>query len=113
MMNQCMLDHHPVLKAGDAFLHNSPYHGCSHPADHTVLVPIVDAQGVHRFTALAKAHLTERYLQAAYEAAEIFGGIGATWEGDVQIWLKRAIFDRAFLGMPAVHRERAAQLAGW
>ena len=47
---------HPVLKRGDAFLNNSPYHGCSHPADHTILVPVVDDDGVHRLTVCAKAH---------------------------------------------------------
>ena len=47
---------HPVLKRGDAFLHNSPYHGCTHAADLTLLVPIIDDEGVHRFTALAKSH---------------------------------------------------------
>lgn len=47
---------HPTLKRGDAFLHNSPYHGCSHPADHTILVPVIDDAGVHHFTVLAKAH---------------------------------------------------------
>jgi hypothetical protein len=31
----------------------------------------------------------------------------------VQIWFKRAMFDRAFLGTPSIHRERAAKLAGW
>lgn len=47
---------HPNLKPGDAFLHNSPYHGCSHPADHTILVPVLDGIGKHRFTVVAKAH---------------------------------------------------------
>ncbi len=56
MMARTMADYHPDLKAGDAFFHNSPYHGCSHPADLTLLVPVVDTQGVHRFTVLAKAH---------------------------------------------------------
>ena len=51
-----MADNHPVLKRGDAFLHNSPYHGCTHPADHSILIPVIDDQGVHRFTVLAKAH---------------------------------------------------------
>ncbi|RUW19053.1 hydantoinase B/oxoprolinase family protein, partial [Mesorhizobium sp. M1E.F.Ca.ET.041.01.1.1] len=41
---------------GDASLHNSPYHGCSHAADHTILVPVIDDQGVHRFTVVVKAH---------------------------------------------------------
>jgi alkylation response protein AidB-like acyl-CoA dehydrogenase len=38
---------------------------------------------------------------------------GFTWECDVQIYFKRALFDRTFLGAPADHRERAAVLAGW
>ena len=44
---------------------------------------------------------------------EAHGGIGFTWECDVQIWFKRIMQDRAFLGMPSIHRERAAKLAGW
>ena len=48
--------HHPELKRGDAFLHNSPYHGNSHPADHCTIVPVIDDAGVHRLTVLAKAH---------------------------------------------------------
>lgn len=47
---------YPVLQAGDAFLHNSPYHGNTHAADHSIMVPVVDADGIHRFTVLAKAH---------------------------------------------------------
>jgi N-methylhydantoinase B len=47
---------HPQLRAGDAFLHNSPYHGNSHPADHCLLVPVLDPGGRHRFTVLVKAH---------------------------------------------------------
>ncbi|MFC3229478.1 hydantoinase B/oxoprolinase family protein [Marinibaculum pumilum] len=56
MMARSMVQFHPKLKRGDAFLHNSPYHGCSHPADHTLLVPVMDDAGRHRFTVLAKAH---------------------------------------------------------
>jgi alkylation response protein AidB-like acyl-CoA dehydrogenase len=66
-----------------------------------------------RMAALAKAHLGDRFLQVARDAVEAHGGLGYTWECDVQIWFKRAIFDRTFLGSSAVHRERAAQLAGW
>jgi len=66
-----------------------------------------------RTAALAKAHVTDRYLQVARDAVEAHGGIGFTWECDVQIWFKRAMFDRAFLGTPSVHRHRAADLAGW
>ena len=66
-----------------------------------------------RTAAVAKAHITDRYMQIARDAVEAHGGIGFTWECDVQIWFKRAMFDRAFLGTPSAHRERAAQLAGW
>lgn len=47
---------HPDLSRGDAYLHNSPYHGNSHAADHCILVPVMDGEGNHRFTVLAKAH---------------------------------------------------------
>jgi N-methylhydantoinase B len=56
MMARTMKEFHPELKRGDAFFHNSPYHGCSHAADLTILVPVIDDEGVHRFTVLAKAH---------------------------------------------------------
>src|ERR671910_834095 len=54
-----MKDSHPDLRRGDAFLHNSPYHGNSHAADWCVVVPVVDDEGVHRYTVLAKAHLAD------------------------------------------------------
>jgi alkylation response protein AidB-like acyl-CoA dehydrogenase len=66
-----------------------------------------------RTAALAKAHVTDRFMQAARDTVEVHGGYGFTWECEVQIWFKRAMFDRAFLGSPAVHRERAAALKGW
>jgi len=70
-------------------------------------------QEAPRSAALAKAHITERAMQVARDAVEAHGGIGFTWECDVQLWFKRCMFDRAFLGAPSVHRERAARLAGW
>jgi N-methylhydantoinase B/oxoprolinase/acetone carboxylase alpha subunit len=46
---------HPELAEGDAFLHNDPYLGNTHPADHVILVPVF-WEGRHLFTAAAKAH---------------------------------------------------------
>ena len=43
------------LAEGDAFLHNDPYLGNTHTADHTILVPVF-IEGEHVFTACAKAH---------------------------------------------------------
>ena len=56
LMARSMMDLHLKLARGDAYLHNSPYHGCSHAADLSVLVPVFDGDGIHRFTVMAKAH---------------------------------------------------------
>jgi N-methylhydantoinase B len=50
---------HPRLSAGDAYLHNSPYHGNSHAGDHCIVIPVVDEDGEHRATALVKAHVSD------------------------------------------------------
>ncbi|MDJ0785718.1 MAG: acyl-CoA dehydrogenase family protein [Myxococcota bacterium] len=76
----------------------------AHAMDH------VPEEAAHA-AAVAKAHLTDRFMQVGRDTVEAHGGIGFTWESDVQVWFKRAMFDRAFLGQPAVHRERAA--ADW
>lgn len=55
-MCRTMMKFHPDFRRGDAFLHNSPYHGNTHAADHAIIVPVFDDEGVHRLTVLAKAH---------------------------------------------------------
>ncbi len=66
-----------------------------------------------RAAAHAKAHVTDRAQQAARDAVECHGGIGFTWECDVQLWFKRILFDRQWLGTPEEHRERIAQMSAW
>ena len=66
-----------------------------------------------RHAAIAKAHITARTTDVARDAVEVHGGLGFTWECDVQMWFKRAMYDRAFLGTPELHHERMATLAGW
>jgi alkylation response protein AidB-like acyl-CoA dehydrogenase len=66
-----------------------------------------------RHAALAKAHLTDLYDRITRDATELHGGIGFTWEFDMHLWFRRAVFDRSFLGEANVHRARAADLAGW
>jgi alkylation response protein AidB-like acyl-CoA dehydrogenase len=63
--------------------------------------------------ALAKAHVTDCAHDAARNCIELHGGIGFTWDCDAHLWLKRCIFDRTYLGMPELHRERSMSLAGW
>jgi N-methylhydantoinase B len=59
LMSKMMVDLAEDLQAGDAYLNNSPYHGNSHAADHTLLAPVIDASGVHRFTVAVKAHVAD------------------------------------------------------
>jgi alkylation response protein AidB-like acyl-CoA dehydrogenase len=66
-----------------------------------------------RAAGLAKSHISDRAQQVARDAVEIHGGIGFTWECDVQIWFKRVMFDRLFLGTPEQQRERLATTGGW
>jgi alkylation response protein AidB-like acyl-CoA dehydrogenase len=66
-----------------------------------------------RHAAIAKAHMTDLYDKVTRYAIELHGGIGFTWEYDLQLWWRRAVFDRAYLGEATYHRLRAADLAGW
>jgi N-methylhydantoinase B len=86
LMARWMKTFHPDLKRGDVFLHNSPYHGNSHPADHTLLMPVIDDAGRHRFTVLAKAH-----------QADIGNSVPTTYHGTA-----RDVYEEGALIFPAV-----------
>jgi alkylation response protein AidB-like acyl-CoA dehydrogenase len=62
--------------------------------------------------ALAKATCSEAFFHCAAQAIQIHGGVGFTWEYDVQLYFKRAQATESFLGSPAFHRERVAQAIG-
>jgi alkylation response protein AidB-like acyl-CoA dehydrogenase len=66
-----------------------------------------------RAAAIAKAHITARASEVARAAVELHGGLGFTWECDVQLWFKRAMFDRTWGGTPEHHRARVAALGDW
>ena len=72
-----------------------------------------EPQSAAKSASMAKAHITDQAMCIARGAVELHGGIGFTWESDVQLYFKRALFDRAYLGTPQMHRERCAQLSGW
>lgn len=86
IMCRVMKQFHPELKAGDGFLHNSPYHGCSHAADHTFLAPVVDSEGIHRFTVAVKAH-----------QADIGNSIPTTYHG-----VARDVYEEGALIFPCI-----------
>ena len=62
---------------------------------------------------IAKAHITDRAMNAARESVELHGGYGFTWECEVQMWFKRIMVDRAIYGTPDEHRDRSAALGGY
>ena len=55
LLCEALADLHPDFQEGDAFLHNDPYLGNTHAADHTILVPVF-WEGEHAFTCCVKAH---------------------------------------------------------
>lgn len=57
-LTKVMNEFHDDIAPGDAYLHNDPYLGNTHAADHTILVPIFYG-GEHVFTACAKAHVAD------------------------------------------------------
>jgi alkylation response protein AidB-like acyl-CoA dehydrogenase len=65
---------------------------------------------------MAAAMAASRSADAAWEATasalQVFGGIGFTWEHDLQFWLKRSRVAGRMLGSPREHRDRVADLIG-
>ena len=73
----------------------------------------IGSESAENAARMAKSAASDAGAFISDRSVQLHGGIGFTWECDVQIWFKRAMFDRAFLGTPDVHRTRAADLAGW
>jgi alkylation response protein AidB-like acyl-CoA dehydrogenase len=62
--------------------------------------------------AMAGARAAEAGWEVPASALQVFGGIGFTWENDLQFWLKRGRVAGRMLGTPRDHRERVADLSG-
>jgi alkylation response protein AidB-like acyl-CoA dehydrogenase len=62
--------------------------------------------------AMAGARAAEAGWEVPASALQVFGGIGFTWENDLQFWLKRGRVEGRMLGTPRDHRERVASLSG-
>ena len=61
---------------------------------------------------MAKARASDAAWSVASSALQVFGGIGFTWEHDLQFWLKRARVDGELLGTAGEHRDKVAELGG-
>lgn len=60
--------------------------------------------------AMAKARCSEAFTRIAGDTLQIHGGMGFTWDHDCHLYLKRARSSEIFLGSPAGHRQRLADL---
>ena len=92
LQTAAMCRFHADIAEGDAFLHNDPYSGNSHPADHTLIVPVFWA-GQHVFNVCAKAHQADigNSLPTTYHAAA------------------RDVYEEGALIFPAVRVQRQRQ----
>jgi N-methylhydantoinase B len=89
LQTRSMRELHPDLAEGDAYLHNDPYLGNTHPADHTILVPVF-WEGQHVFNVCAKAH-----------QADIGNSLPTTYHATA-----RDVYEEGALIFPCVRVER-------
>jgi len=61
---------------------------------------------------MAKAAASDAGRKVCAAGIQLHGGIGMTWEHDLQLYLKRAKADEVALGDATWHRERIARLMG-
>jgi alkylation response protein AidB-like acyl-CoA dehydrogenase len=61
---------------------------------------------------MAKAAASDCQRLVCQEAIQIHGGMGYTWESDVQLFVKRAKTLEALFGTGRAHRRRVAELLG-
>jgi alkylation response protein AidB-like acyl-CoA dehydrogenase len=59
---------------------------------------------------MAKAAASDMYRRVAGTGIQLHGGIGMTWEHDLQLYFKRAKASEVALGDATWHRERVARL---
>jgi alkylation response protein AidB-like acyl-CoA dehydrogenase len=61
---------------------------------------------------MAKARASDAAWSVCAASLQVHGGIGFTWEHDLQFWLKRAKATGELFGPARLHRERVAALTG-
>jgi alkylation response protein AidB-like acyl-CoA dehydrogenase len=61
-------------------------------------------------TSVAKAYCSDAFREVANRGVQVHGGIGFTWEHDLQLYYKRAKASETTFGDATYHRERIATL---
>jgi alkylation response protein AidB-like acyl-CoA dehydrogenase len=60
---------------------------------------------------IAKAYTSDASREVANRGVQVHGGIGFTWEHDLQLYYKRSKALEISFGDAAYHRQRVAQMA--
>lgn len=71
-----------------------------------------DAPDAKLAVSRAKAYASDAFAQAGILGVQLHGGVGYTWEYDIQLYLKRSKWFRPIFGDADYHYERAASLGG-
>jgi alkylation response protein AidB-like acyl-CoA dehydrogenase len=61
-------------------------------------------------TSVAKAYCSDAFREVANRGVQVHGGIGFTWEHDLQLYYKRSKASETLFGDATFHRERIATL---
>jgi len=69
-----------------------------------------DAEDAEIAVSKAKAYCSEAFPKAGILGVQLHGGVGFTWEYDIQLYLKRSKWLRPIFGDADYHYERIAQL---
>ena len=70
-----------------------------------------DPAGAAQAVAIAKAYTSDASREVANRGVQVHGGIGFTWEHDLQLYYKRSKALEILFGDGAYHRQRVAQMA--
>ena len=71
-----------------------------------------DADDAGRAVSRAKAYASEAFARIGVDGVQLHGGVGYTWEYDIQLFLKRSKWARPAFGDADYHYERIARLGG-
>jgi len=66
--------------------------------------------GASLAVSMAKAYCSDAHREVANRGVQVHGGIGFTWEHDLQLYYKRSKSSETLFGDATYHRERIARL---
>jgi alkylation response protein AidB-like acyl-CoA dehydrogenase len=69
-----------------------------------------DADDAALAVSRAKAYASEAFPRIGIDGVQLHGGVGYTWEYDIQLYLKRSKWTRAAFGDADYHNDRIARL---